>query len=198
MSYLVSFCSCVFLVLLALRIPHLGKRELILVLFARLFDLCLFGFVDFVFLLAVREELRLCDCGTPWTFLLPFFSVWPLNDFRFISEFDKAVLISMYFSVPSLITLHLAPLAICIGTTLLFICDSTVHSGDTVFTFCSYTMPTNSSSSLLSPVSYCTVCTLFLRFVYAGLEPGVSIWGCFCRMCMHLENIGFLPVLWSS
>ena len=37
--------------LLALRLPRLGKRELILVLFVRLFDLCLFGFVGFLFLL---------------------------------------------------------------------------------------------------------------------------------------------------
>ena len=29
----------------------LGKREIILVLFVRLFDLCLFGFVGFLFLL---------------------------------------------------------------------------------------------------------------------------------------------------
>ena len=40
-----------FLVLLALRLPRLGKRELILVLFVRLFDLCLFGFAGFLFLL---------------------------------------------------------------------------------------------------------------------------------------------------
>ena len=40
-----------FSVLLALRLPHFGKRELILVLFVRLFDLCLFGFVGFLFLL---------------------------------------------------------------------------------------------------------------------------------------------------
>ena len=40
-----------FLVLLVLRLPRLGKRELILVLFVRLFDLCLFWFVDFLFLL---------------------------------------------------------------------------------------------------------------------------------------------------
>ena len=40
-----------FLVLLALRLPRLGKRELILVLFVCLFDLCLFGFVGFLFLL---------------------------------------------------------------------------------------------------------------------------------------------------
>ena len=39
MSFLVLFCSCVFLVLWALRLPRLGKRELILVLFVRLFDL---------------------------------------------------------------------------------------------------------------------------------------------------------------
>ena len=40
-----------FSVLLALRLPRLGKRELILALFVRLFDLCLFGFVGFLFLL---------------------------------------------------------------------------------------------------------------------------------------------------
>ena len=40
-----------FSVLLALRLPRLGKRELILVLFERLFDLRLFGFVCFLFLL---------------------------------------------------------------------------------------------------------------------------------------------------
>ena len=47
-------CVIVFLcfsVPLVLRLPRLGKRELILVLFVRLFGLCLFGFVDFLFLL---------------------------------------------------------------------------------------------------------------------------------------------------
>ena len=57
---------------LALRLPRLGKRELILGLFVRLFDLCFFGF-------AVSSSswclgrAAVCDCGTPWTFLLPFF-----------------------------------------------------------------------------------------------------------------------------
>ena len=40
-----------FSILLVLRLPRLGKRELILVLFVCLFDLCLFGFVGFLFLL---------------------------------------------------------------------------------------------------------------------------------------------------
>ena len=40
-----------FSVLLVLRFPRFGKRELILVLFVRLFDLCLFRFVGFLFLL---------------------------------------------------------------------------------------------------------------------------------------------------
>ena len=40
-----------FSVLLALRLPRLVKRELILVRYVRLFDLCLFGFVGFLFLL---------------------------------------------------------------------------------------------------------------------------------------------------
>ena len=51
-----------FSVLLALRLPRLGKRELILVLFVRLFDLCL-------------GRAAACDCGTPWTFLLLFFII---------------------------------------------------------------------------------------------------------------------------
>ena len=41
---------CFFSVLLALRLPRLGKRELILVLFVCVFDLCLFGYVGFLFL----------------------------------------------------------------------------------------------------------------------------------------------------
>ena len=56
-----------FSVLLALRLLRLGKRELILVLSVRLFDLCLFGFVGFLFLLVSGN-----GCGL-WTFLLPFF-----------------------------------------------------------------------------------------------------------------------------
>ena len=47
-------CVILFLclsVLLVLRLPSLGKRELILVLFVRLFGLCLFRFIGFLFLL---------------------------------------------------------------------------------------------------------------------------------------------------
>ena len=50
----VLLCVILFLcfsVLLVLRLPRLGKRELILVLFVHLFGLCLFGFVGFLFLL---------------------------------------------------------------------------------------------------------------------------------------------------
>ena len=96
-----------FLVLLVLRLPRLGKRELILVLFVRLFNLCLFWFVGFLFLLGSGKGCCLwlwhsldfsltfldglllvfvalpglfsylfCDCGIPWTFLLPFFIDW--------------------------------------------------------------------------------------------------------------------------
>ena len=46
----VSLFLC-FSVLLALRLPRLGNRKLILVLFVRLSDLRLFGFVCFLFLL---------------------------------------------------------------------------------------------------------------------------------------------------
>ena len=47
-----------FSVLLVLRLPRLGKRELILVLFVRLFGLCLFRFVGFLFLLGSGKGLR--------------------------------------------------------------------------------------------------------------------------------------------
>ena len=66
----------VFSILLALRLPRFGKRELILVLFVRLFDLCLFGFVGFLFLL-VSGKAAVYDCSTPWTFIV-FFIVVPL------------------------------------------------------------------------------------------------------------------------
>ena len=61
------------LVILVLRLPRLGKRELILVLFVRLFSIC--ASLD----LSVSSSswglgrAAVCDCGTPWTFLLPFF-----------------------------------------------------------------------------------------------------------------------------
>ena len=60
------FCvlSCVILflcfsVLLALRLPRLGRRQLILVRFVRLFDLCLFDFVGFLFLFVSRNGCSL-------------------------------------------------------------------------------------------------------------------------------------------
>ena len=72
--FLVLLCVILFLcfsVLLALQLTHLGKKELILVLFVRLFDLRLFGFVCFLFLLCLGRAAA-CDCGTSWTFLSPF------------------------------------------------------------------------------------------------------------------------------
>ena len=73
MSFQVILFLC-FSILLVLRLPRLGKRELILVLFVRLFDLCLFGFVGSLPLWDLGRA-AVCDCGTPWTFLLPFFEI---------------------------------------------------------------------------------------------------------------------------
>ena len=69
-----------FSVLLVLRLPRLGKRELILVLFVRLFGLCLFRFVSFSSSWGLGRA-AVCDCGTPWAFLLPFFSKLSTYDF---------------------------------------------------------------------------------------------------------------------
>ena len=60
----VSLFLC-FSVLLALRLPRLGKRQLILVLFVRLFDLHLFGFVCLLLPLGVCEGLRLVIVALP-------------------------------------------------------------------------------------------------------------------------------------
>ena len=60
-------------VLLVLRLPRLGKRELILVCFSYVCSVC--ASLD----LSVSSSswglggAAVCDCGTPWTFLLPFF-----------------------------------------------------------------------------------------------------------------------------
>ena len=70
--FVLCLALCYFvLVLLTLRLPRLGKRELILVLYVRLFDYRLF-------VLHVSSSswclgrAAVCDCGTPWTLLLPF------------------------------------------------------------------------------------------------------------------------------
>ena len=65
-----------FSVLLALRLPRLGKRELILVLFVRLFDLRLFGFVCFLFLLV---------SGKCWGLLLWHSLDFPLTFFMIVA-----------------------------------------------------------------------------------------------------------------
>ena len=64
-----------FSVLLVLRLPRLGKRELILVLFVRLFGLCFFLDLSVSSSSWGLGKAAVCDCDTPWTFLLPFFSI---------------------------------------------------------------------------------------------------------------------------
>ena len=59
-----------FSVLLVLRLPRLGKRELILVFFVRF---VLVWICRFPLPLGVWEGGAVCDGFTPWTFLLPFF-----------------------------------------------------------------------------------------------------------------------------
>ena len=62
-----------FSVLLALRLPRFGKRELILVLFVHFIHLRLFGFVPFLFLLRVWEGLRFVIVALPGLFSYLFF-----------------------------------------------------------------------------------------------------------------------------
>ena len=81
--FVLSFALCFFVlvcfsVILVLRIPRLGKRKLILVLFVRLFDSRLFGFV-FPLPLGVWEGLRLVIVALPGLFSYLFW-VKKIND----------------------------------------------------------------------------------------------------------------------
>ena len=85
-GYLLYVFPCVILflcfsVLLVLRLPPLGKRELILVLFVRLLGLCLFRFVGFLFLLGSEK-----GCGLRlWhslDFSLTFFAQFGADRFK--------------------------------------------------------------------------------------------------------------------
>ena len=74
-----------FSVLLVLRLPRLGKRELILVLFVRLFDLCLFVFVGSLLLLGSGK-----GCGL-W--------LWHSLDFSRTFLFGVSELINLHHYV---------------------------------------------------------------------------------------------------
>ena len=81
MSFHVSFCICVFSPY-GVAITSLGEERANLSAFRT--------FVRFVFVWICRFPLPLeglgkaavCDCGTPWTFLLPFFSLKLLIPFH--------------------------------------------------------------------------------------------------------------------
>ena len=71
-----------FSVLFASQLPRLGKEKLILVFFVRLFDLRMFGFVCFLFLLVSGKGCGLClwhslDFSLTFVFLfLPYISLY--------------------------------------------------------------------------------------------------------------------------
>ena len=72
-------------VLLALRLPRLGKRELILVLFVRLIDLCLFWIVGVLFLLMSGKGCGLwlwhsLDFSLTFCFLQQYWENFKTND----------------------------------------------------------------------------------------------------------------------
>ena len=77
MSYLVLFCSCVFSPF-SVAITSLGEGRANLSAFRTFVRFALVWFCLFPLPVGVWEAL--CDCGTPWTFLLPFF----FNNFRLL------------------------------------------------------------------------------------------------------------------
>ena len=92
--FILSFALCYFVLVFfspfSIAITSLGEeKELILVRFVRLFNLRLFGFVSFLFLL-VSGKGWACDCGSSWTFLFLFFS-WCYCPFKIIDIQTKIV-----------------------------------------------------------------------------------------------------------
>ena len=61
-----------FSVLLALRLPRLGRRELIL-MFSYVCSICACLVLSVSLSSWCLGRAAVCDCGIPWTFLLPFF-----------------------------------------------------------------------------------------------------------------------------
>ena len=75
-----------FTVVLTLRLPRLGKGELVLALFGRLFDLRLFGLVCFLFLLV-------SDCGQEISVSTP--PGWPHSFAEIDHEIYSTVILSL-------------------------------------------------------------------------------------------------------
>ena len=77
MSYLVSFCSCVFSPF-SIAITSLGEERANLSAF-RMFDRFVFVSTSVSSSSWCLGRAAVCDCGTPWTFFLPFFLQQSLN-----------------------------------------------------------------------------------------------------------------------
>ena len=76
----------------SISITSIGEeRANLSVLFVRLFDLCLFRLLVSSSSWCL-ERAAVCDCGTPWTFLIPFFVLFcMLRDLTFSVWIDKLI-----------------------------------------------------------------------------------------------------------
>ena len=128
---MVSITLCYFVLVFfspfSIAISSIEEEIANLSAFVRLFDLCLFGFVGFLFLL-VSGRAAVCNCGTPWTFLLSLFCLYVslilFPHLSFLWCLGKAVLrdngISRIFS---LIILQITFLTVlCLGRKVLGNC----------------------------------------------------------------------------
>ena len=67
---------------LRIAITSLGEERANLSAFRTFVRFALVWFCLFPLPLGVLEGLRACDCGTPWTFLLPFFLITAYVEFQ--------------------------------------------------------------------------------------------------------------------
>ena len=81
-------CLVLFSVLLALRLPRLGKRELVLVLFIYVCSICACLVLSVSYSSWCLGRAAVCDCDTSWTFLLTLFLVYEFRKIYACNDFS--------------------------------------------------------------------------------------------------------------
>ena len=96
--FVLSLARCYFVLVFVRPLTCLGKRELILVLFVRLFNLRLIGFVYFLFLLVSGGRLRLVIVALPGLFPYLFGKdCWRYLTFENVDDDRRSSDRSLYF-----------------------------------------------------------------------------------------------------
>ena len=105
MSYLVLFCSCVFQSFLHCDYLAWGRERANLSVFLYVCSICACMVMSVASSSCCLGRAVVCDCGTPWTFLLPFFD----TEMKLV-KLAKAVKLRFFYRGPvsGFLELHIA------------------------------------------------------------------------------------------